>query len=223
VSVSIVIVMESLYDLVRMARHDEAAARRFPGLDYLGVLAAIHRTLCPATYLEIGVLWGESLRLALPETRALGIDPDPRADDPRVYRMTSRDFFATHNPQAILQGPIEFAFIDGEHLFEEALADFAAIERHAAPNALIAIHDTIPLNAETASRHRTTEFYSGDVWKLPLYLRLRRPDLHIVTLATAPTGLTLVFRAPIEPRPSGSGGYFASHPSKTSSSENGAT
>jgi hypothetical protein len=179
-----------------MARHDEAAGHRFPGPDYLAVLAAIHRTLRPATYLEIGVLWGESLRLALPETRVLGIDPAPLTDDPRVYRIGSRDFFAIHNPETILQGPIEFAFIDGEHLFEEALADFAAIERHAAPNALIAIHDTIPLNAETASRHRTTEFYTGDVWKLPLYLRLRRPDLHIVTLATAPTGLTLVFRAP---------------------------
>jgi hypothetical protein len=194
VSVSIVIVMESHYDLALMARHDQAAARRFPGRDYLAILAEIHRALRPATYLEIGVLWGESLRLALPETRALGIDPDPRTSDPRVWRMTSREFFATQSPTAILQGPIEFAFIDGEHLFEEALADFTAIERHAAPHALIAIHDTVPLNAETASRHRTTEFYTGDVWKLPLYLRIRRPDLHIVTLATRPTGLTLITR-----------------------------
>src|SRR5262249_802618 len=123
-SVSIVIVMEPHYDLALMARHDAAAARRFSGPDYLTLLSEIHRTLRPATYVEIGVMWGESLRLALPETRALGIDPHPRATDPRIYRMTSRAFFATHDPAAILGGPIEFAFIDGRHLFEEALADF---------------------------------------------------------------------------------------------------
>src|SRR5262249_40226223 len=88
----------------------------------------------------------------------------------------------------------DFAFIDGCHRFEEALADFLDLERCAASNAVIAIHDTIPLNAKTAARQRTTEFYTGDVWKVVPFLEACRPDLRVITMEVAPTGLTLITR-----------------------------
>lgn len=35
-------------------------------------------------------------------------------------------------------------------------------------------------------------FYAGDVWKMVICLRHYRPDLDIFTIATPPTGLTIV-------------------------------
>jgi hypothetical protein len=58
------------------------------------------------------------------------------------------------------------AFIDGLHLFEQAFLDFIALEKFARPGSVIMIHDCLPLNRVTADRTRTTDFYTGDVWKL---------------------------------------------------------
>jgi len=76
-----------------------------PGESYFGVLRRIHRHLKPATYLEIGVARWESLALALPETDAIGIDPDPQVKRPlrareRIFATTSDEFFAQHQLHA---------------------------------------------------------------------------------------------------------------------------
>ena len=92
----------------------------------------------------------------------------------------------------LLGGPVVLAFIDGLHLFEQVLRDFVNLERHSDERTVIVLHDSIPFNAETASRERTTDFYSGDVWKASLVLRRQRPELKMVTVRTAPTGLCLV-------------------------------
>src|SRR5687768_1601909 len=59
------------------AMHNIVAATRFPGPRYYEVLEWLHQELRPATYVEIGVFEGDSLRLANPPTRALGIDSSP--------------------------------------------------------------------------------------------------------------------------------------------------
>ena len=167
---------------------DERAAARFPGPDYLAVLGWLHEDLQPAVYVEIGVHYGASLRLAAPGTDTIGIDPRPLVSTPgRIFAMTSATYFHRHAPP-----PFSLAFIDGEHLFERSLADFRRLERHAAPDALIALHDTIPLDRTTAARRRTADFHTGDVWKTVAFLHHHRPDLRIATVRTAPTGLTLV-------------------------------
>ncbi|HEV2447080.1 MAG TPA: class I SAM-dependent methyltransferase [Candidatus Sulfopaludibacter sp.] len=176
-----------------MAGHDVAAAQRFPGPDYREVLGWIHEAQRPETYVEIGVGSGCSLALARPETFALGIDPEPADGAGRVFRMTSREFFAAHDLQQVLGGKLlALAFIDGEHRFEQVVEDFSHLERCAGPGAIVAVHDTIPLDRETAARDRTTEFYTGDVWKILPFLQETRPDLEYVTVAAAPAGLTLI-------------------------------
>jgi hypothetical protein len=72
------------------------------------------------------------------------------------------------------------------------LRDFANLERYSDDRTVILLHDCIPFDAATASRERTTDFYSGDVWKAPLALRRHRPDLKMANVPTAPTGLCLV-------------------------------
>ena len=169
-----------------------------PGEDYFRVLARIHRHLRPRTYLEIGVSRGESLACVLPETQVLGIDPAPNLTKPppanvRIYRETSDDFFARYSPRAELGGStVELAFIDGMHHFEYALRDFVNVERACARDSVILMHDCYPLDERTAQREQVTGFWSGDIWRLVLLLRERRPDLTVRTIATPPTGLGIV-------------------------------
>jgi predicted O-methyltransferase YrrM len=169
-----------------------------PGEDYFRVLGRLHRHLEPRSYLEIGVSRGKSLELVLPQTRVLGIDPQPALAGParanwRIFAETSDDFFARHDVRAELEGlPVDLAFIDGMHRFEFALRDFVNIERVCARESVILIHDCYPLDARTAQREQVTGFWSGDIWRLLLLLRERRPDLTVRTIATPPTGLGMV-------------------------------
>jgi len=157
-----------------------------------------HSHLRPRTYLEIGVATGVSIALARRETRAIGIDPEPKiterlAPGTSIHATTSDEYFAAHDVRAEFGGlPIDLAFIDGMHQFEFALRDFINIEKHCTPRSTILIHDCYPLSRHTAERERRTSFWSGDIWRLILLLRKYRPDLSVKVIGTAPTGLGVV-------------------------------
>lgn len=180
--------------------HVAQASSALPGPDYYTVLGWVHQILWPATYVEIGIRHGDSLRAALPETKCIGIDPEPTVEgtlppDTRVFAMTSDEFFASHNLAEVLgAGNFSLAFIDGLHLFEQALLDFIHLERFAARQSIVMIHDSLPLDRTTSDRVRTTHFYSGDVWKLAMCLKVHRKDLRLTTIRTGPTGLCLISR-----------------------------
>src|SRR5207249_2239032 len=95
------------------------------------------------------------------------------------YRLTSDEFFARHDLGEILGRPVDFAFIDGWHLFEFALRDFMNLERFCTDRPLIALHDCLPRPREIAAREKTPQgiAWAGDVWKLILCLADFRPDL----------------------------------------------
>jgi len=182
----------------RLNAHQSLVEIKFPGEHYTAVLRDLHRHLKPETYIEIGVETGQSMALAGPETLCIGIDPEPKisVDLPpkcTLFSQTSDSFFDQHNVGELLQQhPVEFAFIDGMHVFEAALRDFINVERHAGPDSVVAVHDCIPLDAATSSRERTTNFWSGDIWKLVLCLKKYRPDVSVASVAAKPTGLGLV-------------------------------
>jgi hypothetical protein len=171
-----------------------------PGEHYFRVLARVHAQVRPATYLEVGVSRGESLKLVGPATLALGIDPEPRvgftlAPNQRVFAQTSDEFFARPDVPALLGGkPLDMAFIDGMHHFEYALRDFVNIEPLCSAASLIFIHDCYPIDARSAARDQTTAFWSGDIWRLIVLLKKYRPDLSIHTIGAPPTGLGLISR-----------------------------
>lgn len=180
--------------------HVALAGLRWPGPGYRDWLAWLHRQLQPALYVEIGVEKGESLALAQAPTQAIGIDPTP-LDDPlsrctaptQLYRQSSEDFFRAPPAGCPLHGQgFNLAFVDGDHRFESVLDDFIRLEPWAAPGAVVVLHDTLPLNELTASPTRQSGFYTGDGWKIVPCLRGLRPQLRMVTLPVAPTGLTLV-------------------------------
>ncbi|HWI38336.1 MAG TPA: class I SAM-dependent methyltransferase [Burkholderiales bacterium] len=168
------------------------------GEKYIAVLERIQGEVRPRTYFEIGVESGRSLRLAAPDTRAIGVDPNPQLEAPlppnaKLYRMTSDEFFARHDLRAELGGlPVDLAFIDGMHHFEFALRDFINTERYCEAGSTIVFDDCLPRDRLTAQREPVLRFWSGDVWKVVLLLRKYRPDLSVHTIAAPPTGLCLV-------------------------------
>jgi tetratricopeptide (TPR) repeat protein len=188
--------------LERDPAHVEAnrllAALDLPGPAYTEVLAALHERLRPRAYVEIGVAGGRSLAAVQPTTRVVGIDPAPRLTEPpgpnvQIFAMKSDDYFASRDLQADLGGlPIDLAFIDGSHLFEQTMRDFIHVERCATHASTVLLHDAYPLNRLTAERESKTGFWSGDVWRLVLILKKYRPDLTIANVAAAPTGLCVV-------------------------------
>ncbi len=124
---------------------------------YLDFLKALHGRLAPPTYLEIGIRHGDSLALASGD--AVGIDPfyDLRAelrDDVKLFRETSDEFFDRDTPLEPFGGRrVAFSFIDGMHLAEFVVRDFANVERVADWTSVIVFDDVLP---RTARRPRAT-------------------------------------------------------------------
>lgn len=175
----------------------EGSSRDVPYLTYFHLLADVHRRLRPARYLEIGVHQGHSLGLVRPQTKILGVDPEPRIttlDHPdwTVVADTSAGFFKSHDVSVLLGGPVDLAFVDGLHHFEVAMADVLAIEPYAHPGTVVLVHDVLPIDAATSTRDRMTAVWSGDVWKAVVLLRENRPDLTVTTLDVGPTGMAVI-------------------------------
>lgn len=170
---------------------------RLPGGSYLDRLSEIHEFLRPNIYLEIGVFRGDSISLARPPTQAFGIDPEPSLMKPcraetRIHPWKSDHFFLQNERRRLIPRRVDFAFIDGLHEFMQVVRDLWNVERLCHPNSIIAFHDTLPLDRESAAKTRTTGYWTGDVWKIIPFLMSERTDLRIVTVKAPPSGLTLV-------------------------------
>ncbi len=159
-------------------------------------LTGLHARLSPRSYLEIGINTGKGL--ARSSTRTIGVDPSYAiktevACDLQLVRATSDDFFARADAMAWFpEGVVDLAFIDGMHLFEYALRDFMNTEHAATPASVVVLDDMLPRSHAEAARKRVTVSWAGDVYKVALVLERYRPDLVVVPLDTAPTGLVLV-------------------------------
>lgn len=170
------------------------------GQNYLEVLEALHDVLEPEWYLEVGTQRGTSLCLA--NCNAIAIDPQFMLNTEVVLQKPSLHFLQLPSDDAFaseffskMKPRIDFAFLDGMHLFEYILRDFVNTERNANKSGVIAIHDCIPFNRTMAKRtwdKSETRQWTGDVWKIIPVLRALRPDLKLQVLDCAPTGLLLI-------------------------------
>jgi len=161
-------------------------------------LAQLHDLLRPKVYLEIGVHTGQSLRLAQFSEHAFGVDPNPMVGQPPansvIMPMTSDEFF---EKRRFFLPPINLAFIDGMHLFENALTDFYNTEQRMAPGGVIVLDDVLPYNQAIAERVQPPGDWTGDVWKVWYALQVQRPDLEAYLVNTEPTGTMVI----INPEP----------------------
>jgi glycosyltransferase involved in cell wall biosynthesis len=171
---------------------------RMPGESYRIWLERLYAALSPKALVEIGIGEGRSLACVRPPTLAIGIDPKPvlvmpLSAETHVFAETSDKFFAAGKLDPLLAGrPVDVGFINGPHLYEQALRDFMNLERYCGPRSVILIHDTIPLDEETQSRAPNGQLHTGDVWKIILCLKHYRADLELFTIATPWSGLTVV-------------------------------
>lgn len=157
-----------------------------------GLLTQLHLLMKPSTYLETGVQYGESLNLAIYSKAAIGIDPYPLTQargNQQIHRMLSDEFFLYHMAP---EEKVDLAFIDGSHMFEDALKDFINIELHCHDKTVAVFDDVLPLNEEMTSRTMIPGYWTGDVWKIIPTLRRYRPDLKLVLVDTEPTGTLIV-------------------------------
>lgn len=170
-----------------------------PDETYLDVLEFLHRVWQPRTYLEIGTDAGASLALA----RCASIAVDPMATAKydvlfakpmlKYFAQTSDAFFADVDARAELGGrPVDFAFIDGFHSFDQVLRDLLNLEPFCTASSVVCLHDVLPRTPAEASRERRSPSWAGDVWKIAPILQACRPDLRVACLDVAPTGLLLI-------------------------------
>jgi hypothetical protein len=163
---------------------------------YLDFMAALHDKLAPPTYLEIGIRHGDSLALA--RGKAVGVDPyfelrTELRDDVALFRETSDEYFDRPDPLAPFGGErVAFSFIDGMHLAEFVVRDFANVERVATWSSVVVFDDILPRTAEEAARDRRTRAWTGDVYKALDALIRYRPDLICLRVDTEPTGLGVI-------------------------------
>lgn len=189
------------------ASEDENYQQKVLGPRYELVLEEIHQRLKPRSYLEIGVQFGNTLKLA--NCATIAIDPRFVCETNVVgnkpicfcFQQTSDEFFAEHNPSSLLGRPIDLAFLDGMHWFEYLLRDFVNTEKHCTPGSMVVLHDCLPPGFHMTSRdiadanHPRNAFpgwWAGDVWRIIPALQKYRPELSITILDSSPTGLVLI-------------------------------
>jgi hypothetical protein len=181
-----------------------------PGEHYIDVLRRTHVQLEPQSYFEIGTLDGDSLGLAAcpsiaVDTSFARVVPNAAIGRKRLcafYQMPSDRFFEAHDPIAILGRPIDLAFLDGMHLCEFLLRDFANVERYCNRNSIVVLHDCVPVEFGTTARSgmfpqqvlnsSRQGWWLGDVWRTLVTLKRRRLDLKITVLDASPSGLVFV-------------------------------
>ena len=178
--------------------HSILSQVQMPGDLYSTFLSRFHEWLKPRNYVEIGVAAGGTIVLANPPTIAVGIDPvpsirsTPARTATKIYPLPSDQYFATRDLRADIEGEVvDFSFIDGLHLFEQALRDFINIEKYADHKTTVLFHDCLPVDRLCAARE-PTDFWAGDVWKVVVLLDKYRPDLELFTIPTRPSGLSVV-------------------------------
>jgi len=157
-------------------------------LDKYQTLESLHARYKPNLYLEIGVQEGASLNAS--KCKAIGIDPNPRIEakqNQEIYATTSDDFFGAFK----IDAP-DLVFIDGLHLFEQALKDFINVEAISHKQTVVIMDDIFPAHPSQALRNRRTCKWAGDVWKVYEILKEYRPDLAIEPVDVNPTGMIII-------------------------------
>jgi hypothetical protein len=147
-------------------------------------------------YLEIGIFDGLVFTRVNASTK-VAVDPHIRISKVRrallgmrsgvsLHEVPSDDYFAS------LAAKTEFdvIFVDGLHLYEQALRDTENSLAHLADGGVVLVHDCNPTAAAVADRDPGTAIkaghraWCGDVWKAVVHLRATRQDLSVRVIDT---------------------------------------
>jgi hypothetical protein len=203
-------------------------------IDRIRIVQALVHKLGGRSYLEIGISRGDMfMRIDCPAK--IAVDPvrrmtlrhfvlrdrsrrlvglwfaerirrAARSQDVRFYEQTSDEFFACEATQFAAR-PIDVAFVDGLHTYQQALADVLNCARHLREGGVIAMHDCNPttelMALPAASWDAAAEvagpgwdgMWCGDVWKAIVHIRAHCPGLDAFVL-DCDFGVGIVTRRP---------------------------
>ena len=108
------------------------------------------------------------------------------ADGARFFEIPSDAYFAALDPEVAF----DVAFIDGLHIYEQALRDVENALAHLNADGVVLMHDCNPPEAAVAARDPAVaaadghKAWCGDVWKAVVHLRATRRDLRVSVLDT---------------------------------------
>jgi len=147
-------------------------------------------------YLEIGIFDGLVFTKVKAATK-VAVDPHIRVSKLRRALLTARSgaiFLEVPSDEyfASLDADTKFdvIFVDGLHLYEQALRDTENSLAHLADGGVVLIHDCNPPAAAVANRDPGAATaaghvaWCGDVWKAVVHLRATRPDLSVHVIDT---------------------------------------
>jgi len=155
-------------------------------------LTSLHSLLKPKRYLEIGVQYGRSLNLAVYSAQAVGVDPAPLTmarGNQVIHPVTADDFFTYYIAP---EDKFDLIFIDGSHLYEDALRDLINCEKHSRNGTVMVLDDVLPYTPEMTSRTMVPGHWTGDVWKVHDIVANYRDDLTWLLVDTSPTGSMVI-------------------------------
>ncbi|BCS88389.1 class I SAM-dependent methyltransferase [Pseudodesulfovibrio sediminis] len=132
-------------------------------------------------YLEIGISKGQTLSSVIASNRT-GVDPAPRLAEledryragmngVRMFTLESDPFFADNTET------FDVIFVDGLHLYEQAIKDVLNAFNILNPGGFVIAHDLLPEKEEEAARDRDSYIWNGDVWKIMLDLNTYHPGV----------------------------------------------
>nr|WP_281500559.1 class I SAM-dependent methyltransferase [Kordiimonas marina] len=175
-----------------MKIHDELAAREFPDLQYQDYLRARHDSGKVGAYLEVGVRWGDALKLARPGCKAVGVDPAfdikvPLPSAPELYAQLSDDFFFEHTER--YTGFFDLIFLDGLHEARQTAKDIYHALSVLKPGGEILVHDVLPISLAITTPSQKTRFWTGNVWQAAYAFCDRDMPLKWEFVDAAPSGL----------------------------------
>ena len=139
------------------------------------------------SYLEIGIRRGETIA-SVEAWRKIGVDPAPqlqnisgsglskRFDQITVHAKTSDEYFQRCHEK------FDVVFIDGLHVYEQAIKDILNSLNHLRHDGYIVVHDCNPMTENAATREWHAGVWNGDVWKAIYDIKTNYPELNYVVL-----------------------------------------
>ena len=154
--------------------------------DFIAILEKIYK---PKVYVELGLYQGETLQKIQPFVeKGYGVDINENVflenlkhhSNLEIIYTKTEYFFKNFDKQ------IDMAFIDADHCYDSALADFENVYKILNTGGIIILHDTDPEDDKLIHPG-----YCGDSYKMVTYLE-NHPYLNCTTFPLTEAGLTLV-------------------------------
>ena len=153
-------------------------------LSRISVINSCLKTIRGNSYLEIGIGTGKTIT-KIKSNHKVGVDPKLQVNkairqqqNTKLYELTSDQFFKKNKEK------YDVIFVDGLHLYEQAIRDILNSLNVLTKNGVIIAHDCNPKTERVASRTSRKGVWSGDVWKAIYDLKLNYKNLDYFCLAS---------------------------------------